>query len=537
MKKTMYLVLVLTLLLANAGVIGFAADMEGEGTEGSPFVIMTPEHFMSLNNTGATGCYRLGQSINLGSYTPFSFRGKSFDGDGHTLIVNIVVSTNANTGLFSGISTAGVTIKDLTVSGSIKSTGVPTGVGGIVGSVTVTGLNIENCTNEANIQGKARTGGIVGRLNTECTISGCINKGLIEGGTTATGGIVGQLSGKSSIINCQNYGAVSSPSYTGGIIGWITSSSAASNAMVQQCGNYGTITGTDADYAAGIAGLADYTDIKKCFNMGTIIKSDIKAAGILGSVTSGRTCNVDNCYNVGYVRNNGTFRPIAGTDANINATNNYHASPSQEPDTISNSTPQTAEELEALFDIALPQLYVVEVDASEGGEIDFPYDVYVKEDGTHTVRITPETGYAIDYVFLNDQPIYFGTFDEKIYKIENINADLTLDISFISAQQDRAVFAYPKYYEGEDENLGTVYTFAKVPDGTNIAEFGVILNGKEYPLIEEEGAVTKAQESGLFGIGFFNAFEDIGDSYTVIPYVKPNLGDESIKGAAITVGE
>ena len=106
------------------------------------------------------------------------------------------------------------------------------GVGGIAGSCY---SYIEECTNNATVNGAA-SGGIVGHLNTYGCVVGCTNNGEINGETSVdskgygTGGIVGHIHSETTIgddtknyvIGCRNLNAkvtLTSTQRSGGIVG------------------------------------------------------------------------------------------------------------------------------------------------------------------------------------------------------------------------------------------------------------------------------------------------------------------------------
>ena len=105
------------------------------------------------------------------------------------------------------------------------------GVGGIAGSCY---SYIEECTNNATVNGAA-SGGIVGHLNTYGCVVGCTNNGEINGKTSVdykgygTGGIVGHIHSdntgndtKNYVIGCRNLSTkvtLTSSQRSGGIVG------------------------------------------------------------------------------------------------------------------------------------------------------------------------------------------------------------------------------------------------------------------------------------------------------------------------------
>ena len=165
-------------------------------------------------------------------FTDFS---GTFDGNGHTVTLNITAST-ANVGLFSTLA-GGAVVKNVKVDGTVSGT---EGVAGIA----------------------AQANG--------ATISGCINCAEISATERYVGAIVGKMEG-GTVENCYNTGAISSsrnrPAVNlGGIVGYIDES-----ATVKNCYNVGEIKVTNkATNMAGIAGWCVASTVENCYYlMGT----------------------------------------------------------------------------------------------------------------------------------------------------------------------------------------------------------------------------------------------------------------------------
>lgn len=149
------------------------------------------DEFATAVNNGASYINRtvtLAADISVttmaGTYEhPFS---GTFDGGGKTLIVNIN-SSDAGSAPFCYIR--GATIKDLTVTGSVTSSG--NHAGGLVGRSA--GRNtISGCTVGTDISGAAYAGGIVGHGGSKSlTMQGCVYSGTITGATDHAGGLMG----------------------------------------------------------------------------------------------------------------------------------------------------------------------------------------------------------------------------------------------------------------------------------------------------------------------------------------------------------
>ena len=164
---------------------------------------------------------QLNAGNNAGKITNSSFSDGTVEG--YHSVGGIVGSLrNAQPTYFSSVTKC-------TAAGTV--TGVY-GVGGIAGSCY---SYIEECTNNATVNGAA-SGGIVGHLNTYGCVVGCTNNGEINGETSVdskgfgTGGIVGHIHSETTIgndtknyvIGCRNLNAkvtLSDTQRSGGIVG------------------------------------------------------------------------------------------------------------------------------------------------------------------------------------------------------------------------------------------------------------------------------------------------------------------------------
>lgn len=191
--------------------IGGTALALAEGT------VSSAKEFAAMD---ASGSYTLTKDIIVTEPYASDFSG-TFDGNGHTVTLNITDST-ADVGLFKTLS-GGAVVKNVITAGSISSKG--NNVGGIAGSADTDAgdVTIENCKNTAAITGKEEVGGILGRCSGSAhsvTVTGCINTGTINGTNRKVGGICGNLEGTHVIRNCYNTGGISvSKSGIAGILG------------------------------------------------------------------------------------------------------------------------------------------------------------------------------------------------------------------------------------------------------------------------------------------------------------------------------
>ena len=163
--------------------------------------------------------------------------------------------------------------------------------GGVVGANAGT---VSGCVNKAEVKGGSfeTIGGIVGSNGITGTITGCTNTANVSSSTSCIGGITGLNYGK--ITGCANGGQISTSS---GLVGGITGESCGD---VTDCTNTGKVNSkTDGTaYAGGIVGLSNGGNITGCSNSNQISGGG-GIGGIVGSFTGSKT--IKNCTNTGYI--------------------------------------------------------------------------------------------------------------------------------------------------------------------------------------------------------------------------------------------
>ena len=221
-------------------------------------------------------------------------------------------------GLFSSGNTQYTIIKNLKISGEIKSAGH---TGGIIGT---SAKLIENCINYADITGFNMAGGMIGDYVNE--IENCKNYGKINitgsvwsyGGA---GGIVGCTGSETkSVKNCSNTGDIlGNTTKRGGIVGVAQSSS---NVIIDSCINMGKASSGICDlHCMGILRIINSGNIKECENSGII--REIQA----GEYGRDLECNISNSYNLGETQNAGIIASIGyiSKSVKLNMENVYNA--------------------------------------------------------------------------------------------------------------------------------------------------------------------------------------------------------------------
>lgn len=229
--------------------------------------IGTAEAFAAMEPGGN---YQLTADIIVTAPYANEFTG-TFDGDGHTVTLNITSSSaKSYTGLF-GTLAGGAVVKNVITAGKIEATGKDN-VGGIAGFAnTYSGdVTIENCKNTAAITGNNEVGGILGYCSGSAhsvTVTDCANTGTISG-TRKLGGICGNLENAHFIKNCYNSGTVTG-SAIGGILG---------------------------RGARGYSSTTDTPILENCYNVGDIVYSGTNGSAIVGTGYAKKPVEVKNCY-------------------------------------------------------------------------------------------------------------------------------------------------------------------------------------------------------------------------------------------------
>lgn len=259
--------------------------------------------------------------------------------------VDTTASASGTAGILGYLEASGANGRPVTVSNCYNQgviTSLANYVGGIVGrSQSLTKLVITNCHNEAAVNGKAGTGGILGQVYqtnsssiANVVIENCTNTVAIVA-TGPVGGIMGSMVGTSKdnntkthtfqaegeteavsvnvtystyspcyatleIKGCKNTGTVTGTGVRAGILGQTTFIASEGGVTLEDCNNSGNIKAandTFLDYAAGICANISMWDapvrVKNCDNSGNIematdespaLNKGIQVGGILGYV-------------------------------------------------------------------------------------------------------------------------------------------------------------------------------------------------------------------------------------------------------------
>lgn len=241
---------------------------EGNGSEGSPYIITKAEELAwfrdAVNNGNYEICAKIADNVEVIDLKDFCHAADAsqnleelswepigngdwnyvgtFDGNGKTITNLYINATQAYKGLFGLIYQS--TIKNLTFENA----------------------NVTNTENDIGI-----LAGYAGNGNTLQNIK-ISNTCQIKGGNDFTGGIAGYLDGNA--YNCVNYATVQGTEDVGGLVGYFESGT------IKDCANYGDITGTSN--VGNLIGNAQSCNLNNVLGTGNVIAtSDTERAGLL----------------------------------------------------------------------------------------------------------------------------------------------------------------------------------------------------------------------------------------------------------------
>lgn len=231
--------------------------------------VSSAEEFAEMD---ASGSYTLTADIIVTAPYANEFTG-TFDGNGHTVTLNIAAST-PNVGLFSKLA-GGAVVKNVITAGTVTATG-KNNVGGIAGTADGN-VTIENCKNTASIKGGKGAGGILGYSEPGSgfvTISSCANMGSVSGTRKQVGGIAGNVVGTHIIRNCYNQGDISDGA---GILGRGTK-----GVLVENCYTVGSVETNGAIMAVS---SSSYSSDEPCRIVNCYAPSETVTALVPSTVT------------------------------------------------------------------------------------------------------------------------------------------------------------------------------------------------------------------------------------------------------------
>lgn len=279
------LMLVMAILMPCGGAWAQTAipPSEGDGSEGSPYIITKAEELEwfrnEVNNGQYSICAKIADNVEVIDMSTVCHAADASKNLGELSWVPIGVG-NAYTGTFDG---SGKTISNL----YIKTENQQAGLFGYTYQSTIKNLTFENA-NVTNTE--LYTGILVGDAGYQTTLQNIkisTNKCQVIGGKDYTGGIAGSLDGNA--YNCVNYSMVQGQEDVGGLFGYYDR---AGNSMTA-CANYGNVTAT-SNTVGGLVGYYSSGTIQDCANYGNI-EGTYNVGGMAGYVSKGKMQNVF-CY-------------------------------------------------------------------------------------------------------------------------------------------------------------------------------------------------------------------------------------------------
>ena len=277
-------VVILTFTLALPGAAwGFAG---GDGTEGNPYEIATPEQLDNVRNN-LSAHYILIENIDLSvhlatyyenvGWMPINNFAGTFGGDGHT-VSNLFINRSGtnNVGLFgstgSGAGINNLGLEDVEITGRAY-------VGGLVGNNngTVTNSYVTGTVESSRLDWEAYAGGLAGCNNGDITNSYTTSN--VQGYVPYVGGLVGYNEG--NITNSYaTRNVTSTGNYVGGLVG-LNYNGTISNSYAT-----GDVTGSSC--VGGLVGQNSNSTISYSYAAGAVTGSDLnRVGGLVGVMFSG----------------------------------------------------------------------------------------------------------------------------------------------------------------------------------------------------------------------------------------------------------
>ena len=226
---------------------------EGAGTKEEPYRLYTADDLQGISKSGY---YKLMNSIDLApwiinnnsteGWIPIGQKGIEnvhLDGNGYMIKGLWAHTTGMYNGLFASFPNGG-SLKDLTIE---VATGKKLQGGNFVGILAgyTSGLTIENCQVNGNVESSSYAGGLIGYAESGSISTSC-SKGNVKaiGESGYAGGLVAYCS--TPIANSYSSANVEASECVAGLVGF-------SSSVIDKCYARGTITG--GHYGAGIVAL------------------------------------------------------------------------------------------------------------------------------------------------------------------------------------------------------------------------------------------------------------------------------------------
>ena len=344
--------------VARADIVaGKSFGISGQGTEASPYVIMTAQDMVdvrTLAKVGGETWFKLGADIDMKGVTNFvpinydeGFERKiHFDGDNHTIsnfscdksivgtnypsmfgvlygscknlkIDKAAINSSSGCGVlggYVGTSNKPALVENVTITNAVvMNTG--DAAGGVCGNAreaTFKNVSFQGTVTSTITTKAAKSGGFVGIANATASFENCSVDVEVNGAGTDIGGFVGYITGsKFEFKGCQAKVNVTTTApeknRAGGFIGWNT----ATELTVTDCHVLAGSTVTDAaertaaknSNSAGFIAYADNTGtevvtIKNCSSKANVNLGAYgsQASGFIASLGYSSTVTIENCF-------------------------------------------------------------------------------------------------------------------------------------------------------------------------------------------------------------------------------------------------
>jgi len=320
--------------------------LSGNGTEGDPYLVGTPEEFglLSWHASILDKHIRLTADLQcegitlypIGDLSPFE---GVFDGMGHALENVIINQPNSDIiGLFSFLE------PDARISNLAINNGVINGrniVGGLAGvlldtSFSENGAIVDGCSFNGRVTGSIGVGGLIGG----CLV-GTVSESFATGRVTGTSNYVGGLIGgyvEITVVDCHAITSVIGYDSVGGLIGGYATSlpSTPSPDWVSVTDCYATGNVSGHDNIGGLIGKCGF--VTSCFATGNVMGNN-NIGGLIGKSGSAANCyatgnvsgsnaiggllgqgtNSTNCYAVGTVSGDTNLGGLVGSGGTVTA--------------------------------------------------------------------------------------------------------------------------------------------------------------------------------------------------------------------------
>ncbi|MCB9369965.1 hypothetical protein H6501_00010 [Candidatus Woesearchaeota archaeon] len=206
---------------------------------------------------------------------------------------------------FTGkLNASGYTISNLFINRSATSY---IGFFTRLSGLTIEGISLEN----VSISGGQYTGGLIGYVSSSGNIDNCTITGSVNG-SSYVGGLVGYFSSSSGYLNASSFDGdvVSSGNYAGGISAYFDSN-------MGWCRSSGIVTGSQ--YAGGLVAYLSSSSINESYSNSTVTGT-YRIGGLVGYSSVGSYVS---CYSSGFVNGSVAAGGLVGHGLSSSATACY----------------------------------------------------------------------------------------------------------------------------------------------------------------------------------------------------------------------